>query len=141
MMAKVKQKQSRVAGLALAVDIELGLVKGHNECVAAFVFIDPDVPPYYEDFSNVEFLVHEPKERPEGNMYDIVGLFEWQLQLCQCEEQPGKLYADSARDLKRGLEKTIKGLQELLEEVNTSRLWSETEDYGNGPNDIPGHRD
>ena len=124
MMAEVKQKQSRVAGLALAVDIELGLVKGHNECVAAFVFIDPDVPPYYE-----------------GNMYDIVGLFEWQLQLCQCKEQPGKLYADSARDLKRGLEKTIKGLQELLEEVNTSRLWSETEDYGNGPNDIPGHRD
>jgi hypothetical protein len=68
-------------------------------------------------------------------------VFEGQLQLCQCEEQPGKLHADSARYLKRRIENTIKGLQELLEEVNTYRLWSETEDYGTGPDDIPGHRD
>ena len=130
-MAEVKQKQNRIVGLGFAVDVELGLVQGNNECVEAFVYVDPNVQPYYQEI---------PKEHPGGNGYDIVGLFKWQLQLCQCDVQPGKLYADTARDLKRGLAETIKGLQELSEEVNTYKLWSETEDYGNGPDDIPGHR-
>ena len=100
-MADVKQKQNRVVGLGFAVDVELGLVQGNNECVEAFVYIDPNVQPYYQEI---------PREHPGGNGYDIVGLFTWQLQLCQ------------------------------LEDVNTYKLWSETEDYGNGPDDIPGHR-
>lgn len=31
-MHPVKQKQNRIVGLGFAVDVELGLVEGNNEC-------------------------------------------------------------------------------------------------------------